>query len=177
MSVNLGPIAAISSLKVPANPQSDGLGHNPRCLRRDVNKYSAAKTTANYTEALITTNAKVGPFQDKMQGQGLGTNDWGVHIGGHYTIGGDPGGDFFVSPGDPAFYLHHGMIDRIWWIWQNQGLPGRLHEISGGTTMGGFPPSKNGTLDDNVDYGVLGNSFKLGEALDTMAGPFCYIYV
>lgn len=30
MSVNLGPIAAISSLKVPANPQADGLGHNPR---------------------------------------------------------------------------------------------------------------------------------------------------
>lgn len=69
------------------------------------------------------------------------------------------------------------MIDRIWWIWQNQGLPGRLREISGGTTMGGFPGSKNGTLDDNVTYGVLGNSFKLGEALDTMAGPFCYIYV
>lgn len=30
MSVNLGPIAPGSpSLKVPANPQRDGLGHNP----------------------------------------------------------------------------------------------------------------------------------------------------
>lgn len=85
--------------------------------------------------------------------------------------------DFFVSPGDPAFYLHHGMIDRIWWIWQNQKLPTRLHEIAGGTTMGGFPPSKNGTLEDDIEYGVLGDKLKLKDALDTMAGPFCFIYV
>ncbi|KAI3400607.1 hypothetical protein diail_2318 [Diaporthe ilicicola] len=69
------------------------------------------------------------------------------------------------------------MIDRVWWIWQNQGLPARLGEISGGTTMGGFPPSKNGTLDDDVGWGVLGNTLKLRDVLDTMAGPFCYIYV
>lgn len=85
--------------------------------------------------------------------------------------------DFYVSPGDPAFYLHHSMIDRVWWIWQNQKLPSRLHEIAGGTTMGGFPPSKNGTLEDPIEYGVLGNTLKLKDALDTMAGPFCYIYV
>ncbi|KAI7774478.1 hypothetical protein LA080_008311 [Diaporthe eres] len=116
-----------------------------------------------------------GPFK-KMQGSGL-RDTLGVHIGGHYTIGGDPGGDFFVSPGDPAFYLHHGMIDRIWWIWQNQKLPSRLHEIAGGTTMGGFPPSKNGTLEDDIEYGVLGDKLKLKDALDTMAGSFCFIYV
>ncbi|KAL2280154.1 hypothetical protein FJTKL_12767 [Diaporthe vaccinii] len=177
MSVNLGPIAAGSpSLKVPANPQRDGLGHNPRCLRRDVNRYSAAHTAANYTEALITNSSDVLTFQDRMQGSGL-RDTLGVHIGGHYTIGGDPGGDFFVSPGDPAFYLHHGMIDRIWWIWQNQKLPSRLHEIAGGTTMGGFPPSKNGTLEDDIEYGVLGDKLKLKDALDTMAGSFCFIYV
>lgn len=136
-----------------------------------------------------------------MQGSDL-QNTYGIHIGGHYTIGGDPGGvrltiyphfpaltfkrfktltvkqqDFFVSPGDPAFYLHHSMIDRVWWIWQNQKLPSRLSEIAGGTTMGGFPPSKNGTLEDDIEYGVLGDKLKLKDALDTMAGPFCYIYV
>lgn len=43
--------------------------------------------------------------------------------------------------------------------------------------MGGFPPSKNGTLEDDITYGVLGDTLKLKDALDTMAGPFCYIYV
>jgi tyrosinase len=27
----------------------------------------------------------------------------GVHAGGHFTIAGDPAGDFYTSPGDPAF--------------------------------------------------------------------------
>ena len=45
--------------------------------------------------------------------------------------------------------------------------------------MGGFPGqgSKNGTLEDDILYGVLGDTHKLKDALDTMAGPFCYIYV
>jgi Common central domain of tyrosinase len=30
---------------------------------------------------------------------------------------GDPGADLFTSPGDPAFYLHHGQIDRLWTLW------------------------------------------------------------
>jgi tyrosinase len=37
---------------------------------------------------------------------------------GHYAMGGDPGRDVFVSPGDPLFYLHHGMIDLVWFVWQ-----------------------------------------------------------
>jgi hypothetical protein len=34
------------------------------------------------------------------------------------TVGsGDPGADLYTSPGDPAFYLHHGQIDRLWDFW------------------------------------------------------------
>lgn len=93
MTVSLGPFSKIVS-DIPDNPRADGYGSNPRCLRRDVNKYAAAVTTANYTYALITENKNIDDFQQVM----LGTpakNDWGVHMGGHYTIGGDPGG---VSP-------------------------------------------------------------------------------
>ena len=89
MVFSLGPISKIVD-NIPDNPQADGLGSNPRCLRRDVNKYAAAATTANLTYALITENHDINKFQTVM----LGTpskNDWGVHIGGHYTIGGDPG--------------------------------------------------------------------------------------
>lgn len=45
----------------------------------------------------------------------------GVHSGGHYTIGGDAGSDFYNSPADPAFYFHHRTIDRVW-TWQNLDL-------------------------------------------------------
>lgn len=92
MSVNLGPLAA-SIGGVPSNPQADGYGYNPRCLRRDVNVHSAAVTHTNYTYSLITKpqNADIYWFQTDMQGQ-FPLGEWGVHAGGHFTIGGDPGG-------------------------------------------------------------------------------------
>lgn len=42
----------------------------------------------------------------------------GLHGSGHFTIGGDPGNDGYVSAGDPIFYLHHGAVDRLWTVWQ-----------------------------------------------------------
>lgn len=178
MSVNLGPIAAtIPNLK--NNPRTDGLGYNPRCLRRDVNKNSAAVTTANYTHDLITKNNNIYWFQTVMEGQ-FNLGQWGVHSGGHYTVGGDPAGDFFVSPGDPVFWLHHGMIDRVWWIWQLQDLETRLTQVSKTITMNNMPPSRNGTLDDKYGLGVLAPDVTIREMMDTMGGlegKLCYIYV
>lgn len=55
-------------------------------------------------------------FQYELQGR-PGSASIGPHGGGHYTVGGDPGGDFFVSPSEPAFYLHHGQVDRLWTYW------------------------------------------------------------
>ncbi|KAK4160487.1 hypothetical protein QBC43DRAFT_359393 [Cladorrhinum sp. PSN259] len=158
MTVNIGPIAP--TLQLARNPRADGLGYNPRCLRRDVNKNAAAVTTANYTYDLITKNSNVYWFQTVMEGQ-FPEGKWGVHTGGHYTIGGDPAGDFYTSPGDPAFYLHHSQIDRVWWIWQMQDLEKRTKEVSMTRTMNNMPPSANGTLDDLTGLGVLAPDVKV----------------
>ena len=45
-------------------------------------------------------------FSTTMQGD-FPNGFLGVHTAGHFTIGGDPGGDLFASPGDPMFFLHH----------------------------------------------------------------------
>ncbi|KAH6659073.1 tyrosinase central domain-containing protein [Truncatella angustata] len=178
MTVNLGPVFP-GLPDVPPNPQADGLGPNPRCLRRDINVHAARETTTNYTESLIVNSNNVYWFQTTMNGRAeLG--QWGVHTSGHFTIGGDPGGDFFVSPGDPAFYLHHGQIDRVYWIWQLLDLENRLSDVGGTITPANSPPSRNGTLDDVLDLGVLGEAVRLGDALDTVGGvggKFCYVYV
>ncbi|KAK3314139.1 hypothetical protein B0H66DRAFT_584492 [Apodospora peruviana] len=179
MTVNLGPLAPSLNLnEIKPNPQSDGLGYNPRCLRRDINRHAAAVTTANYTYDLITRNKNVYWFQTVMEGE-FDKGKWGVHTGGHYTVGGDPAGDFFVSPGDPQFWLHHAMIDRVWWIWQMQDLRKRLEEVSMTRTMMNFPPSANGTLDDVSNLGVLAGDVKIRELMSTlggMGGRLCYIY-
>lgn len=92
MTVNLGPVFGTIS-GTPVNPQPDGFGYNPRCLRRDVNVHSAAVTKTNYTYDLITNpgNADIYWFENVMQGL-FSIGEWGVHTGGHFTIGGDPGG-------------------------------------------------------------------------------------
>jgi len=167
MTVSLGPFGKIVS-NISDNPHSDGFGSNPRCLRRDVNKYAAAVTRANYTYALITEAKTADDLETIM----LGTpakNDWGVHMGGHYTIGGDPGGDFFSSPGDPVFYLHHGMIDRIWWIWQMQDPDTRMTVLPG-----------NAPLNDTVNLKWTAKPGKTWDMLTNIGGnngDFCYVYV
>ncbi|GAB1316986.1 Tyrosinase copper-binding domain-containing protein [Madurella fahalii] len=177
MTVNLGPLAPMLR-DVKRNPRADGLGHNPRCLRRDVNPHAAAVTTTNYIFDLITSNKDIYWFQTVMEGQ-FPQGKWGVHTGGHFTVGGDPGGDIYVSPGDPAFWLHHAQIDRLWWIWQMQDLEKRLTEVSFTKTMGNFPPSANGTLDDLSGLGVLAEDIQVRSLMNTMGGldgKFCYIY-
>jgi hypothetical protein len=97
MSVNLGPMINIVP-NIPPNPLASGLGYNPRCLRRDLNPYAAAVTADNYTYSLITKpqNKDLYWFQTDMQGK-FELGEWGVHTGGHYTVGADPGGVSLLS--------------------------------------------------------------------------------
>lgn len=176
MTVNLGPITP--TLAEPEVKAMSSLGaYNPRCLKRDVSQWVSSRfnTDQNSTD-LITQNTDIYWFQTVMQGT-FNLGEFGVHTGGHFTIGGDPGGDLFTSPGDPAFWLHHGQIDRTWWIWQNQDLRNRLYAISGTITINNSPPSRNGTLDDILSLGVNAEDITIRDAMSTMRGPFCYIYL
>lgn len=173
---NLGPLGPYLT-DVPANPRADGLGYNPRCLRRDLGAYVAAResTDANST-ALITENTDIDSFQTLMQGN-FPAGIVGVHTAGHMWVAGDPGADLFASPADPFFFLHHAQIDRIWWIWQNLDLENRQNAIAGTLTIFNQPPSRNTSLDDVLELGVNdGKGITIREAMSTMGGPFCYIY-
>ncbi|KAJ5290822.1 Di-copper centre-containing protein [Penicillium angulare] len=175
--LHLGP-AALSlpggNMSIASNP----LNYNPRCLKRDLTS-ALLQSYANYTSivSLILENNDIWDFEMVMQGV-PGSGAIGVHGGGHYSMGGDPGRDVYVSPGDPAFWLHHGMIDRVWWIWQNLDLERRQNAISGTGTFLNEPPSGNTTLDTIVDVGYAnGRPIAMKELMSTTAGPFCYVYV
>lgn len=91
MTVNLGPwfLGSIYP-EVPPNPQPDGLGHNPRCFRRDIGSHVAkmASTDLNSTN-LITQNHDIESFQNAMQGSiNSGGNELGVHTAGHFWVSG-----------------------------------------------------------------------------------------
>lgn len=177
MSVNLGPVAlALTNGSTISN--GNGLSYNPRCLKRDLTT-AINQRFANATSvvSLILKPKEIYDFQMTMQGY-PGSGDIGVHGGGHYTLGGDPGRDLFVSPGDPMFYLHHGMIDRTWWIWQMLDPSKRTNQISGTDTFLNNPPSANTTLDTPIDLGyAAGPAVTMRDLMSTTEGPFCYIYL
>ncbi|KGM92544.1 uncharacterized protein PADG_11373 [Paracoccidioides brasiliensis Pb18] len=129
---------------------------------------------AEYAEDPVS-NPMFDGSETSLSGNDPVTDFIGVHGGGHFITSGDPGGDFYISPGDPVFYLHHSQIDRIWWIWQNLDPANRLHAVAGDTEMYN-PSSRNGTADDLVDLGYLGDECRLGDLLSATGGPFCYIY-
>jgi tyrosinase len=175
MVVNLGPVAP--TLAQDGVVPNNGSVWNPRCLRRDVSPWVSSRFTSDQNStSLIQDNPTIGPFQTTMQGD-FANGEFGVHTGGHFTIGGDPGGDIFNSPGDPVFWLHHAQIDRIWWIWQNQDIKKRINAIAGTITINNMPPSRDGTLQDVIDLGVVGQPKKIADVTSTTEGPFCYIYV
>ncbi|KAH7324193.1 hypothetical protein B0I35DRAFT_157459 [Stachybotrys elegans] len=175
MVVNMGPIRpGMQGLPVsPAGP----LGYNPHCLRRDLTNAAMEYMTA--TNLLnITTGAashSVEAFQNELQGrfpQGFA----GMHSAGHYVAGGDAS-DVFSSPSDPSFYLHHAMVDRVYWVWQALH-PCAARSVAGTITIGNNPPSRDAVPEDPLDIGVNGDILTIRDAWDTMSGePFCYIYL
>ena len=84
-----------------------------------------------------------------------------------------------VSPSDPAFWLHHAMVDRVWWIWQSLDPFHRYTEVSGTHTLLNFPPSSPVTLDDYIDLAWSGPDAprKIRDLMNTVDGPFCYVYL
>lgn len=144
LTIHLGPLLPTMDpkLNIPRNPRSDGFGDNPRCLRRDVNNFFTEQfLRPQDLLAHIEGNKAIGAFQDSLQANpvnGLAT----LHGGGHYSIWGDPGGDVYVSPGEPVFWLHHGQLDRHWWMWslcKESEVRARTSMYDGMSILSSFP--------------------------------------
>lgn len=119
-----GPFKGVQANLGPFSPAMDGVvrvnssfEYNPRCLKRDLTTFASTNwfTTENLCNiTLDPASENIATFQTEMQGR-FDKGFLGFHVAGHLAIGGDAG-DFFSSANDPAFFLHHGMIDRLWWI-------------------------------------------------------------
>lgn len=126
MKVNLGPTQYITVFG-PAVGNGTGLDYNPRCLNRDINP-QISRNGLSY-DAVTNLLTKTDNYADLTANMGRG----GVHPSGHNTIGGlmdDP----FASTGDPAFFLHHAQVDRMWAIWQSLDQPARQNQLLGSIT-------------------------------------------
>ena len=130
----------------------------------------------NYSDVdyLIYKTRNITDFQNTMDIGGHGIV-FGVHAAGHYTAGPDLF-DFFASPSDPAFQLHHGMIDLVYTLWQARDPLNRQYAVSGGSTTFNIPPSPDVTVDHLLNFGTLDHEWRIGDLMDVTKGPYCYRY-
>ncbi|EWZ79971.1 tyrosinase [Fusarium oxysporum f. sp. lycopersici MN25] len=183
--IKTGPfVGAVANLG-PPSPGMDGmeatttpLEYNPRCLRRDLSHYAIDRwmTLPNlYNITLGDASHSIKAMQDEFQGR-FADEFLGIHAAGHFVMGGDSS-DLFSSPNDPIFFLHHSMVDRIYWIWQALH-PKQAKDIAGTITILNTPPSRDAVKSDPLNMGVNARQITIGHALDTLGGsPFCYIYL
>ncbi|KAL0937771.1 tyrosinase central domain-containing protein [Colletotrichum truncatum] len=178
MTVHVGPRAMLTFGSTNATSVENPLDDHPRCLKRDLNKHVGKKYSSFLNSTtLILDNDEHEMFQAVMEGDDRFVDgQLGVHGGGHYIIGGDPGSDAFISAGEPVFYLHHAQIDRLYWIWQMLDFANR-QGVSGTETMQNSPPSRNVTVEDTIHLTPIGGPVKLKDLMSTVGGsPFCYVY-
>ncbi|TGO31410.1 hypothetical protein BHYA_0923g00010 [Botrytis hyacinthi] len=158
----------------------DPLGYHPHCLTRNLNN---AIVTASYSNPVSITNITSATDYTTMvaaysNGGANGIYDLGVHGGGHVGAGQEMW-DFWASPSDPVFWLHHGFVDKIYTAWQDGHYATR---VTGETAVAGTdalfddPSGKNVTLDYFMDMGFLAAAKPIREILDVSGGDYCYGY-
>lgn len=201
--VNLGPLFPGSDCAT-LNPNQNftepgyGLGYNPRCLVRDISGFTGEGWLKDDDVVSLLKSTDYKSFWETLQGgappNNFMNNFMGVHTAGHFIVGGDPGGDFTASPGDPFFFcelafiqplsvllltslVHHASIDRLYWIWQNLKPAERTKALYGPTVISDLT-SPAATLQDKLTLGAAyAGDVTIEDASSTMAGLFCYTYI
>lgn len=113
-------------------PMSEILDYHPRCLTRDLNPLYSKQAKKCNVEVLLSC-PNVDCLQKRADKLELTQPSSSLHAAGHDIIGG-LSNDPLASPGDPAFYLHHAQLDRLWAIWQAQDPKNRQYQVAGTKT-------------------------------------------
>lgn len=174
-AANLGPIRP-GMRGLEASPTGP-VGYNPRCLSRDLsNIVSRDYFTVDNLKNVTTGDASGSIELMQLEFQGRFSDGFmGLHGAGHFAVGGEAS-DLFSSNNDPSFYLHHSMVDYIYWIWQALH-PELANDIAGTITVNNTPPSRDALKEDLLIMGVTNQDRPIAELLDTLGGtPACYIF-
>jgi tyrosinase len=120
----------------------------------------------------------------------------GSHSGPHALTGGDLAGTcpetvpdcipgFTWTPNDPLFYLHHAMVDKIWYDWQSRD-PINVRSFDGGSvqqtgSLDAYKQYPNGgppylSLESIMPTDGMFPEVTIGDVMDTTGGFLCYVY-
>ncbi|KAH7037658.1 uncharacterized protein B0I36DRAFT_69380 [Microdochium trichocladiopsis] len=150
---------------------------NPRCLTRDINPTIIGGFLNAARIAQLQASENIAVFQERLTpNTATASGGLGAHRSGHIAIG-MPMMDFFASPQDIVFFLHHAEVDRQWSMWQDADESRRFSYNGTSTVLnpvGVTPEVSNSTV---ITFGVLGDDMTLEEVAYINQGRYCYQYV
>lgn len=115
------------------------------CLRRQYNPGNFSTYYSPQTVAAVVANqTEYDSFRELIE--------LVPHAIVHISLGGDM--STMAAPNDPIFWLHHSMVDAIWWLWQ-QTHPAHAFDYTGNvdTVLRPFNVTVRQVLDtENVCY-------------------------
>lgn len=173
MQIHMGPFPRNlpDTTKIPA-PAFD---YNPRCFNRSLNNFVGTHYNNVTIVDRLLASTDINDFLTVMDHWPAKPNGvLGVHGGGHFSLGSTLQ-DLFASPQDPAFMLHHAMIDRLWGIWQSKDAKNR-NALNGTVKILNPPTAKIVTLDTDMEFGVLDRPRSVGRSMNPTQNGYCYSY-
>lgn len=169
-TVTMGPFP-FSDLRtgLPSN-WSD---YNPRCLERDLNNFGYQFTNQTMID-LALKQPEIGALTDFVNG-GVAGQQLGPHSGGHFAVG-PLMFDTFASPFDPAFFVHHAMLDKLWLDWQEIDFVERQFQYNGTSTIFNGASTPSVTNETDLFFLSIGGPMKVKDVVSTRSVTYCYIY-
>ncbi|KAJ5155321.1 hypothetical protein N7492_008124 [Penicillium capsulatum] len=174
IKIHMGPFSRdlTSVTEIPA----PGFDYHPRCLNRSLNNFVASNYNNATVVARLLASTDIVDFQTVMdhwppRPDGV----FGVHGGGHYSVGSTMQ-DLFSSAQDPVFFLHHAMVDRVWAMWQAKDEARRRYALNGTTVLMNPPWAEQVTLDTELEFGILGRPRRVHEIMNPTTNGYCYRY-
>ncbi|KAL4919689.1 hypothetical protein BDW62DRAFT_209627 [Aspergillus aurantiobrunneus] len=167
-TVNMSPFYDVPGGVFPDNAYD----YNPHCLRRDLNSLVSGYCNSPEVTAALLDAPNITEFQAIID-KGLGK----VHLNGphgcaHACVGSTMG-DLWGAVADPAFFLHHANVDRMWALWQEKDDETRRVALNGSATIYNAPDTPEVTLDTELAYGELDEVRNIRDMINPMEGKFC----
>ncbi|KAF7183614.1 hypothetical protein CNMCM7691_003893 [Aspergillus felis] len=173
-TVRLGPFNMSEAFLDSLRPTA--FADNPRCLSRSLNSWVIDHFNNQVAVDRVLSTRTITEFQQAMQNFPFKKAfTLGPHDAGHRSLGKDML-DLFASPQDPAFMLHHGMVDRLWTMWQNTDEAGRRYALNGSSSSFYKVNTPPVTLDTTVEFGILDRPRTLVELMNPREYDYCYRY-
>ncbi|CAE6417106.1 unnamed protein product [Rhizoctonia solani] len=172
-------------------------------LRRQYRPYPGFGGTANVSANSTFSPGEVDALLSQPEGNFTAFQEYmekivGMHSAVHGILGGDLAGlcpkgssNTSVCPtegaptfsaNEPMFHMHHGNVDRLWWLWQEKSEINKAAFHGGSvqnmSALAAYPNGQTPWLNKTSLIPTAGmyESYSIEQVMDTRSWPLCYVY-